>query len=386
MANASVAQTKSYSKRRMRNSNFEVLRIVSMFLITLFHFPWDNVNIAVGSDPLSSTIISNTAAFLTNWGSFGNTLFFILSSWFLCEEQQSLKKNLHRVWLMELQLIFYAWCIVAFDYFILHIPYHGTEWIHVLFPFATGGWWYVTGYGLFLFVAPFLTLGLRKIGPKNHLLLASSLLLIYGFTPSRTFIIDMPACALVFVYLYTIMSYIRWYIPELLESRKAAIILIIFGVVFGFVYQGLLSKIISVDWWLFHTRNATSLAISLGLIILAINRPETHSRIVNKLASATLGVFLIQVSSLGKRYSVFTSSSALGNAIGARLLLLDLLLAVVFFVVCIAFDLLRQVIFTFTVDKVEAKPFTWLYQNIRKLFYTTSHKIILLNKTIESEK
>ncbi|BDR55399.1 hypothetical protein KIMH_15100 [Bombiscardovia apis] len=185
--------------------------------------------------------------------------------------------------------------------------------------------------------------------------------------------LDMPNCVFAFIYIYILMSYIRWYIPALLKSRKTAFGLIIFGVTFGYAYQWVLTKIALTDWWLFHTRNATSLAISLGLIILAINRPETHSRIVNKLASATLGVFLIQISSLGAQYSLLTKNASLGE--GVRLFVLNFLLALIFFIACLTFDLLRQLFFAFTVDKIEGKLFEWFYRNMRKfaISYSARH-------------
>ncbi|WP_317642888.1 acyltransferase family protein [Bombiscardovia apis] len=383
---ASVVQTENSTnpKRRVRNSNFEALRLFAMFLIVLFHFHWDKANIVSTSSPFKNTILAGLVTLFSNWGNVGDALFFMLSSWFLCEEKQSIKKNLYRAWILELQILFYSGCSIAFYYLVLHIPYHGTEWIPALFPFATGSWWYVTSYGLFLLISPFLTIGLKRMGPRLHAILACGLLILYGFTSAAVFSLDMTGSVFIFTYVYILMSYIRWYIPTLLESRKAGTVLIIFGLVLGYTSQWTLAKIVPINWWLFHMRNATSLAISLGLIVLAINRPATHSRIINKLASTTLSIFLLQVSVFGTCYSHFTYSNALGDARGVRLFLLDFLLAIIFFVACVSFDLLRQLFFALTVDKAEGKLFEWIYRNLRSLFYAITHATVTLNKAVQS--
>ncbi|WP_317642887.1 hypothetical protein [Bombiscardovia apis] len=119
MIETETTQVKSCYMRQVRNSNFEILRLIAMFLILLFHFPWDETRIVITSSPAKGAILSVLVAFLSNWGKVGDALFFMLSSWFLCEEQQNLKKNLHRAWVLEIQILFYSILTVSSPFTIL---------------------------------------------------------------------------------------------------------------------------------------------------------------------------------------------------------------------------------------------------------------------------
>ena len=47
-------------------------------------------------------------SFLSNWGGVGDCLFFIISAWFLCDEEQSYERNISRCWHLEKQLWFWS--------------------------------------------------------------------------------------------------------------------------------------------------------------------------------------------------------------------------------------------------------------------------------------
>ncbi|BDR55401.1 hypothetical protein KIMH_15120 [Bombiscardovia apis] len=227
---------------------------------------------------------------------------------------------------------------------------------------------------LFLFLVPFLTVGLRKIGPKFHGILAAGLIVVYGFLPSKPFVYDMDIpnnsfTVRLFLYIYITVSFARWYLPNLLKSRKFGAFLIVGGLAFGLIAQ-LIMRILAYDlfgkWWLFYPKNIPTLAVSLGLVIFAGTFPETHSRIVNRLASATLAVYLLFQGGLGGHFAAYTLGSFWGGSNGARLLLINIALAVAIYAACLLIDLLRQLVFTVTIDKVETPLFEWAYSLVKK--------------------
>lgn len=97
-----VGSHKTLQSKKIRNSNVELVRLIAMVMIVLNHTPWVN---CLYVDPNIGYIqrlgMTLTVSFLSNWGGVGDCLFFIISAWFLCEENQSLKRNIARCWHLE---------------------------------------------------------------------------------------------------------------------------------------------------------------------------------------------------------------------------------------------------------------------------------------------
>ena len=71
------------TKRKGRNSNVEMLRLVAMASITLNHFPWDYLVLGSGDEACLAQFIVNL---VSNFGGLGDCLFFGISAWYMSEE------------------------------------------------------------------------------------------------------------------------------------------------------------------------------------------------------------------------------------------------------------------------------------------------------------
>lgn len=78
-------------KKKQRNSNLELLRIISMFLIVLGHFAWQT-NWSVNND----TSLIRLGAIHCLWigGKLGVNLFILISGYFLINSKFKLKSFL----------------------------------------------------------------------------------------------------------------------------------------------------------------------------------------------------------------------------------------------------------------------------------------------------
>lgn len=169
-----------------RDSGIELLRILAMLMIIGHHL---YVYSRIPTDIMPSSSFRFFILWQTAAGKIGVAVFFMISAWYLCDNHSpTLKQSLKRVWRLEREILFYSIGILIVGNFVLPTPSMGESTLTImsLFPVATGAWWFVTAYVMFLLIYPFLTEGLRKIGRKNHGLLCVVFLvawgLLYGIT------------------------------------------------------------------------------------------------------------------------------------------------------------------------------------------------------------
>ena len=92
-----------------RQSNFELLRIISMLMIVAHHFVAKNA-FNVDTQVIGLTVNKLFLQFIGNHAFIGNNLFFMISAWFLCDvsKEYGIKKSLKSVWKIERQMLFYS--------------------------------------------------------------------------------------------------------------------------------------------------------------------------------------------------------------------------------------------------------------------------------------
>lgn len=123
------------SKPLIRQSNFELLRIISMLMIIAVHF--------VGHSGFSGVtdITANTVyiRFLAGGAQIGVNIFFLISGYFLINEKRFRLSRLIKLWLtlFSYYLIFYLG-VSTYRIFALHnFEFSTTELLNCLFPILT---------------------------------------------------------------------------------------------------------------------------------------------------------------------------------------------------------------------------------------------------------
>lgn len=94
-----------------RNSSIELLRIIAMFMILMYHFITQN-GFPINKLPLAMEIFFRF--FMASGGKVGVVIFFSISAWFFLDKEQTIKSNLKRVWIMERELLFWSLTLMAF--------------------------------------------------------------------------------------------------------------------------------------------------------------------------------------------------------------------------------------------------------------------------------
>ena len=150
----------SHAKGKVRNSSIELLRVIAMLLIVTQHSVVHSI-CNPSTAPLSVPMLFATMLGADTTGSIGVLLFFGISAWFLCNDgNPSVRSALKRIWLVEREMLFYAWGILLLRIILGHTPPNASLVVYSLFPGITGLWWYMTAYIIFLAFYPFLTVGL----------------------------------------------------------------------------------------------------------------------------------------------------------------------------------------------------------------------------------
>ena len=373
-----------------RNSSIELLRIIAMFMILMYHFITQN-GFPINKLPLAMEIFFRF--FMASGGKVGVVIFFSISAWFFLDKEQTIKSNLKRVWIMERELLFWSLTLMAFYLMLDRACIDAKLMIKSIVPLSMSLWWYATAYAIFLALLPFLSKGLKALGRKYHLALAITVLIIWGLTsfipgslggyPS---INSSLTGVFGFIYLFIIISAYKWYMKPF-TLKKIGVLLgtgiglsLLFEIVsivlhhFGFAS----SFVITSDWKL------PMVMIGFGIFLL-FNKCTFHSQVINRIAQSAFAVYLITVydASITLLWKRLFNLGNLYQRPFAILQILGILLAI--YMVCTLLDFVRQVLFTITIDRRRGRWFELLWDMVYKQICNHSHTPIADSSSIQAQ-
>lgn len=274
-----------------RNSNIELLRIISMIVIIAHHFELYT----------EYRTTSNINLIIYSLGNLGVNIFVIISGYFLITSKFSIKKLL-KLWL---QIIFYSIGIMLILN-VLHITNTTPkQFIKSFLPVTYGNYWFASTYVILYLIYPYLNKlvnNISKITYRNLLvILAFIFSILYSIMYKSSNLISGVGGELVwFVFLYLLAGYIRLYGIKFLENKKRNIILTI---VFTLLYFTLLcvsqyiyskfGRLGHIATYYMKMNSIFLLAIGIGTFYIFKNMNPRQSKIVNSIAGVTFAVYLI---------------------------------------------------------------------------------------------
>lgn len=192
-----------------RQSQFELLRILSMFMIIAYHFSlWSKFEISVDN----LTVNKYWVQILRMTGKIGVNLFVLISGYFSIYTAMRIRK----VFKLILQVSFYqiVCFIIALSFGLMHFSSMGNAIkmiAEALFPIPYGSYWFISVYFMIYIMSPFINEFLLKLAQKKHLILIGLLFLIYSVLPTfmkADFVFDQVGW---FFFLYIVGAYFRMY-------------------------------------------------------------------------------------------------------------------------------------------------------------------------------
>ena len=339
--------------KQPRQSNLELLRVLSMLLVLFSH-----CDDFFGLNGLYSKTLGFRKLItdgLNLGGQIGVGCFILISGYFMVQQHFSLKrmlKLLGEVWFYTIT-IWLIWVIVSAVQGTLTGADLVTNTRLAFFPVLFRNYWFVTAYVILTVLSPFLNKLIFSLNRKEYGVFLSCLITIFvviqGSIPSA--FEEMSTGRLPpLVLIYLIAGYIRRFgriRPE--HARRHLTIALIswaalFLVTWIITFAGVMLKNKAVLGFRYFYRSLNSPFIVISVVELFLGFLELQiepNRLINGAASCTFGVFLIHGNRLSK--PLLSLLFPLYKIVFAPLLLVcSLLAAAVIYSVCSAIDWVRQ--------------------------------------------
>lgn len=330
------------TNKKKRESNFELLRIVSMLCIIAHHY-----TVHGGSLFLEDGPNIGSSEFLYLGGKLGVDCFILISAYFMVNSKFKLKKLLKIVFQVLFYMIVTMMIFQTFNFFNVK----DVEDINVF-----EDYWFIKAYvGLYV-VSPFLNDLIRKLTKERYLKLIIVLTLLQGFLP--TFFEDSLFTNYItwFIYVYFIGGYIRLHLKDRFDNRKILMFLFCIGYliilipsIIYIVTGKSASYLLEITQNLASTYSLAILFCAVVLFLLFRNINIGSNKLINIVSGSTFGVYLIHDNS-------FISSVLWGGIIKASdfyyssmsVFIVDAVVSVgCIFIVCSIIDLIRM----YTIEK-----------------------------------
>lgn len=276
---------------KKRDSRFELLRIISMFLIIIYHYGlygnWNNSGLKI--------------QVFSPWGQIGVSLFLLISGYFLSARDYSLKKAWFRNKKLWIKVIFYSWLLLLLCLIFNWGIFPKREYGYAVFPVIFNEYWFITSYIILIFLTPILNPIINNKSEKNIILYIFFFMIVGDIMPiiKNNGLPDIFNVG-VMIPPYLIAGYLKKYkkIPKI----STGIILVIIGISAEYLSLVMLQH----PHLGFRTDNFTfgifPLISAVGLFSIFLNFPSFHSSAINWIASGVLASYLITEHPLFRMY------------------------------------------------------------------------------------
>ena len=287
-----------------RNSNIELYRIVVMMTIVAHHYVWHSGILSVAAkDPLTASSIFYTLFGL--WGKVGVNCFVMITGYFMCKSNITLRKYLKLLFEVE----FYSIAIFVGMILSGYETFSKSALFYAINPIKSISVDFTSGFLCFMLFIPFLNILLNQLNRKQHFRLIGLCLFVYTFwSLIPGFDIQMNYVSW-FCVLYFISSFIRLYDYRFKGNSKfwALLSLLCIGLscisVIGFIalkqYTG---------YWVFpymlvnDSNTALAVLTAFCSFNFFVSLKARHNRFINMIASSMFGVLLIHDNASVRHY------------------------------------------------------------------------------------
>lgn len=304
-----------------RNSNFEILRIIAMFLIIAHHF-------AVHTNWLNGTTFI-VKAFQVG-GKLGVNLFVLISGYFLVSGKFKLKKLIRLV----LEVMFYSVGIYLVMCAFGETEFKLNDFIYYCMPLTNKIYWFATTYVIMYCLTPFINIIIKNVTKKQYICLLIELITLQSIIPIITHKSYLGEVGW-FITLYLIAGFIRTY--DVKVNKWATIT----TATTTFVLMVLLNSIWNINVW--KMESVVCVVCSISIFILFKEMKPKYNQFVNIISSTTFGVYLIHD---GKIKNILWNEWIQPYRFVNEWWFVFYAIVIVFtiFVACMTIDLCRQVI------------------------------------------
>lgn len=282
-------------KPAMRQSNFELLRILFMIMVVATHLRSFGGLLQLEEQNIFSKLL---LLFLGWGGKTGVNGFVLLSGYFLCTSKKGLQPM--RLLKLCLQILFYSigGYLLALATDLAQFSWEKT--FLYFMPLSNRIFWFATVYMLLMLLSPYLNMVIQKLEKRQYQRLLLLLFGVLSLLPSLLRIEYETPELLWFVMLYFLAGYLRLHPARWMEKKWLALAVAATSYLFVAYYAtafeylspllGDFADILPDKLSLEH--QVPVLLCALGLFLFFKNLNIKGSRFINALAGAMFGVYL----------------------------------------------------------------------------------------------
>ena len=329
-------------KVKERNSSIELLRIVSIFIIIVNHYALYS-GFDISNKMELSTIIPQ---WLHIGGKLGVNIFIFISGYFLCEAK---KFKLIRLVKIVLEVFFYSIFIIIFGKMVNNT--NTMSIVRIIFAIPSSYWRFITLYFMLYILSPYINLFLNSVDMKKLLTLIITLTITWVVVPTFCYFgFDIDYSIAWFIYVYILAAFLKRIEKNIPKNPKKYILIGIASigliglseVIIRYIGVNYINKLINgVE----HFRNYNSLFVIISTVFLFIGFKQIemkNNKIINKIASTSLAVFILHDNGLYSNY-VWRNILKSASFQYSKLLIFHALGSCLLLFICFAIiDLLRQ--------------------------------------------
>ena len=297
-----------------RLSGVELLRIIAMLLIIIFHVTYtlnavpffnnlhfyDGYYVAKPTTDMREFIM----IIFANFGTFGNYIFIIITSYFMVNTKKHSEQKI--VTLVVNTIVISIICLIVF--LLCKVNIKGEHILMSIFPITFKNNWFITTYLIFMLSIPYLNIIIEKLNQRQLLRLAIGVFIINFIMAYFNYSFDITN-VITFISIFFIMSYFKKYMENFWNDRKHSLVILIFGIViltlFQFLmnYVGLVNKSLGYETLHSIIVNNPVIFITMVAVFYLFKQMTFKSKFINMLSSLSLYVYLIHENILFREYT-----------------------------------------------------------------------------------
>ena len=284
-----------------RQSNIELLRILTMLLIVADHYVVSSGLTSTGG-PIYADPLSWRSLFLLVFGAWGKTginCFVLITSYFMCRSQITFKKFAKLLF----EMMFYRLIINVIFWVSGYTQFSFVGLVKILIPIWNISANFTSVFLVFYLLIPFLSILVQHMNERQHIML----IVWCGFT--YVFLGTVPGFSVTMNYvawfcvLFIIASYIRLYPKKVFQVANpwafSSIIFISLSIlsIIACAWYGARIKVNMAYRFIKGSNTFLSIALGLSIFMFFKNLKIGYFKTINKIAASTYGVLLIHANS-----------------------------------------------------------------------------------------
>lgn len=363
-------------KNSSRNSSIELLKIMAMFLIVIFHtnMSLENSHIIPPMYFGSSNVLEPSNYFLqmvNYFGGIGNIIFWVCSVWFLVSDNRMSCRKIFSV-------VADIW-VISMLIFIPSVGYLGLKTLaHYIIPCAFPTFfannWYMTCYLLVFAIHPLLNLIINSFDKLSYFRFTLAIGLLYCVSSMLYTGMFFSSNLIIFIVIYFIVGYIKLYGAKFSLDRKINLTVLIISIaslcaynyLFDYlkVFYGIESK--HFLFWI-GIENPFIILIAITLFNLVRNY-NFHSKLVNYISSLTLFIYIIHENVIVRGFYRISIWEWIAERFGTSHIIVELLIySLLLFVVAVVLSIIYKEIIKRTLTGIIEKTYSMLANFYKKL-------------------